>query len=113
MERVELGNGPHAMHFGNQKFNTNDATTDVTPKARHIFPGSEDFCPLSEMLISRVIENLRDCDVAIEEGLVTRSGAAGTLESVHFRDPDRDPVGSLGSRWLNARGDQSRTPRSA
>ena len=40
MERVELGNGLHAVHLGNQKFNINDATTDVTTKARSISPGS-------------------------------------------------------------------------
>ena len=43
MERVEFGNGLHAILLGNQKFNINDATTDVTRKARRISPGSEDF----------------------------------------------------------------------
>ncbi len=43
MERVEFGNGLHAIHLGNQKFNIDDATMDVTPKARRISPGSEDF----------------------------------------------------------------------
>ena len=92
MERVELGNGLHAVLLGNQKFNINDATTDVTRKARRISPGSEDFCLLSETLILQVIENLRDCDVAIEEGPVTRSGVVGTLEPIYFRDPVRNPV---------------------
>ena len=40
MERVEFGNGLHAIHLG-QKFNIDDATMDVTPKA-DISPGSED-----------------------------------------------------------------------
>ena len=92
MERVEFGNGLHAVLLGNQKFNINDATTDVTRKARRISPGSEDFCLLSETLILQVIENLRDCDVAIEEGPVTRSGVVGTLEPIYFRDPVRNPV---------------------
>ncbi|RPF95289.1 MAG: VOC family protein [Rhodospirillaceae bacterium TMED63] len=92
MERVEFGNGLRAIHLGNQKSNINDATTDVTPKARRISLGSEDFCLLSETLISQVIENLRDCDMVIEEGSVTRSGAVGTLEPVYFRDPVRYPV---------------------
>lgn len=43
MERVEFGNGLRAIHLGNQKSNINDATTDVTPKARRISLGSEDF----------------------------------------------------------------------
>ncbi len=92
MERVEFGNGLHAMHFGDHRFNIKDATTAVTPTARHISPVSEDFCLLSKTLILQVIENLRDCDVAIEEGPVTRSGAVGTLEPVYFRGPVRNPV---------------------
>lgn len=92
MERVEFGNGLHAILLGNQKFNINDATTYVTRKARRISPGSEDFCLLSETLTLQVIENLRDCDVAIEEGPVTRSGVVGTLEPIYFRDPVRNPV---------------------
>ena len=92
MERVEFGNGLHAIHLGNQKFNINDSRTDDTPKARRISPGSEDFCLLSETLILQVIESLRDCDMAIEEGPVTRSSAVGTLGRVYFRDPVRNPV---------------------
>ena len=33
MERVEFGNGLHAMHFGDHRFNIKDATTAVTPTA--------------------------------------------------------------------------------
>ena len=92
MEHVEFGDGLHAMHFGNQKFNIHDATTDVRPKARNIVPGSEDFCLLTETPVSEVIRHLQHCGVAIEEGPVNRSGAAGTLESVYFRDPDGNLV---------------------
>ena len=92
MAHVEFGNGLHAMHFGSQKFNIHDASTDVTPKAENILPGSEDFCLLTETPISGVIAHLRACGVAIEEGPVSRSGAAGTLNSVYFRDPDGNLV---------------------
>lgn len=50
MERVEFGNGLHAIYLGNQKFNTNDATTDATTKAQRISSGSEYFCLLSERI---------------------------------------------------------------
>ena len=39
-----------------------------------------------------MIAHLRACGVAIEEGPVSRSGAAGTLNSVYFRDPDGNLV---------------------
>jgi catechol 2,3-dioxygenase-like lactoylglutathione lyase family enzyme len=92
MEHVAFGNDLHAVHFGAQKFNIHDANTDVSPKAKNIVPGSEDFCLISETPVSQVIQHLNDCNVAIEEGPVTRSGAAGKLESVYFRDPDGNLV---------------------
>ncbi|MFT5487604.1 MAG: catechol 2,3-dioxygenase-like lactoylglutathione lyase family enzyme [Paracoccaceae bacterium] len=88
MAHVAFGDNLHAVHFGDQKFNIHDASTDVSPKAVNIVPGSEDFCLISETSVSLVIQHLTDCGVAIEEGPVTRSGATGTLESVYFRDPD-------------------------
>lgn len=92
MEHVEFGNGLHAMHFGGQKFNIHNLSTDVTPKARNIAPGSEDFCLLTDTPISEVVTHLNACGVEIEEGPVSRSGAAGILESVYFRDPDGNLV---------------------
>lgn len=92
MEHVAFGDDLHAVHFGDQKFNIHDAITDVTPKAEKIVPGSEDFCLITETPVSQVIEHLQACAVEIEEGPVKRSGAAGMLESVYFRDPDGNLV---------------------
>ena len=92
MEHVEFGNGLHAVHFGDQKFNIHDAATDVSPKARAIVPGSEDFCLISATPLTEVIRHLEACGVGIEEGPVRRQGAAGTLESVYVRDPDGNLV---------------------
>lgn len=64
----------------------------MSPKAGNIVPGSADFCLISETPVSRVIQHLQDWGVEIEEGPVTRSGAAGTLETVYFRDPDGNLV---------------------
>jgi len=92
MEHVAFGDNLHAVHFGDQKFNIHDASTDVSPKARNIVPGSEDFCLISETPVSQVIQHLQDCGVTVEQGPVMRSGAAGVLESVYFRDPDGNLV---------------------
>jgi catechol 2,3-dioxygenase-like lactoylglutathione lyase family enzyme len=92
MEHVEFGDGLHAVHFGGQKFNLHDASTDVSPKARKIVPGSEDFCLLTDTPIAEVKAHVERCGVEIEEGPVKRQGAAGMLESVYFRDPDGNLV---------------------
>jgi catechol 2,3-dioxygenase-like lactoylglutathione lyase family enzyme len=92
MEHVAFGDNLHSVHFGDQKFNIHDASTNVSPKAKNIVPGSEDFCLISETSVSQVIQHLQDCGVTVEQGPVTRSGAAGVLQSVYFRDPDGNLV---------------------
>lgn len=92
MQHVEFGDGLHAVHFGDQKFNIHDRTTDVSPKASNITPGSEDFCLIADTPIQQICEHVRSCGVEIEEGPVKRQGAAGQLESVYLRDPDGNLV---------------------
>ena len=92
MEHVEFGDGFHAVHFGGQKFNIHDAATRAAPKARTVVPGSEDFCLLTDTPIAEVLAHLEACGVAVEEGPIRRQGAAGTLNSVYFRDPDGNLV---------------------
>jgi catechol 2,3-dioxygenase-like lactoylglutathione lyase family enzyme len=92
MEHVAFGDNLHSVHFGDQKFNIHDASTNVSPKAKNIVPGSEDFCLISETSVSQVIQHLQDCGVTVGQGPVTRSGAAGALQSVYFRDPDGNLV---------------------
>jgi catechol 2,3-dioxygenase-like lactoylglutathione lyase family enzyme len=84
MEHVEFGDGLHAVHFGAQKFNLHDRSTDVSPKAQNVVPGSADFCLISETPVSQVIQHLKSCFVEIEEGPVTRSGAVGHLNRSIF-----------------------------
>ena len=92
MEHVAFGDNLHAVHFGDKKFNIHDASTNVSPKAKNIVPGSADFCLISKTSVSQVIQHLQDCGITVEQGPVMRSGAAGTLESVYFRDPDGNLV---------------------
>lgn len=58
MEHIAFGDNLHAIYFGDKKFNTHDASTDVSPKAKNIVPGAADFCLISKTSVSQVIQHL-------------------------------------------------------
>uniref|UniRef100_F6WBN7 Glyoxalase domain-containing protein 5 n=1 Tax=Ornithorhynchus anatinus TaxID=9258 RepID=F6WBN7_ORNAN len=77
-----------ALSFGNQKFNLHEAGKEFEPKAHNPVPGSIDVCLITETPLDVVMEHLKACDVPVEEGPVSRTGAVGQILSVYFRDPD-------------------------
>jgi catechol 2,3-dioxygenase-like lactoylglutathione lyase family enzyme len=77
-----------ALHFGNQKINLHIAGREFEPKAQTPLPGSGDLCFISQTPMDRIVETLQRHKVDIIEGPVPRTGAAGDLNSVYFRDPD-------------------------
>ena len=88
MEAVTFGADRQALRFGQQKINLHAAGREFEPKALRPTPGSADLCFLSERPLSAVIEHLKACDIVIEQGPITRTGATGPIESVYIRDPD-------------------------
>ncbi|WP_336787988.1 VOC family protein [Paenibacillus sp. MMO-177] len=92
MEVIVFGDNRKALLFGRQKFNLHEAGKEFEPKARNPRPGSADFCLITKTPLDEVIRHLAACDVPIEEGPVPRTGAAGTIVSVYFRDPDDNLV---------------------
>lgn len=91
MRRVEF-EGRVALAFGRQKINLHLAGREFEPKALRPTPGSGDFCLITETPLAAVIEHLEACDVPIEKGPATRTGATGPILSVYFRDPDANLV---------------------
>lgn len=96
MER-EFFRGPegqprHAILFGNQKINLQDAATETPTKARVPTLGAGDFCLIAAVPLEEVIARLKAEDIAIEAGPVPRRGALGAMRSVYFRDPDGNLV---------------------
>ncbi|KAK1172884.1 glyoxalase domain-containing protein 5-like [Acipenser oxyrinchus oxyrinchus] len=92
MEVVTFKGNRKALSFGNQKFNLHEAGKEFEPKALLPTPGSIDLCLVTETPIAEVIDHLKACDVAVEEGPVLRTGAVGPISSVYFRDPDGNLV---------------------
>lgn len=88
MQTVTFGAGRKALQFGQQKINLHEAGKEFDPKARRPTPGSGDLCFIASDPLEQVIEHLRACGVAIEEGPVQRTGALGLMQSIYLRDPD-------------------------
>ncbi len=86
------GQPRHALLFGAQKINLQDASTETPTKARVPTRGSGDFCLVAAAPLDDVIAHLRAESIEIEAGPVPRRGALGPMRSVYFRDPDGNLV---------------------
>ena len=92
MSVVTFGGGRKALQFGSQKFNLHESGKEFEPKAACPTPGSIDLCLISADPLSKVIDHLARCGVAIIEGPVAKTGARGPIRSVYFRDPDMNLI---------------------
>ncbi len=88
MRWTEFGSGRHALAFGSQKINLHYAGREFEPKAAHPVPGSSDLCLLTDESLEVVAARLAGLGFPVLEGPVERTGAAGPLLSLYFRDPD-------------------------
>jgi catechol 2,3-dioxygenase-like lactoylglutathione lyase family enzyme len=88
-ETFDAADGPRrVLVFGGQKINLHQVGSEFEPKAALAVPGSADICLITKTPLAEVIGHLRDCAVTVVEGPVARTGAAGKIISVYFRDPD-------------------------
>jgi catechol 2,3-dioxygenase-like lactoylglutathione lyase family enzyme len=92
MTVVTFGSGRKALGFGNQKINLHPFGREFEPKADHPTPGSADICLISSLVLPEVLAHLARCGVTVIEGPVARTGANGPIQSVYFRDPDRNLI---------------------
>jgi catechol 2,3-dioxygenase-like lactoylglutathione lyase family enzyme len=86
------GQPRHALRFGNQKINLQDAATETPTKARMPTLGAGDFCLIATRPLAEVLAHLEAEAISIEAGPVPRTGALGRMRSVYFRDPDGNLV---------------------
>lgn len=87
-EVVTFGDNRKALTFGNQKINLHQKGKEFEPKAEHPTAGSADLCFISSTDVHEVVEELKQKNIEIIEGIVDRTGALGKIKSVYFRDPD-------------------------
>ncbi|MCS3528722.1 VOC family protein [Chryseobacterium sp. JUb7] len=87
-EVVNFGDNRKALTFGNQKINLHQKGNEFEPKAEYPTSGSADLCFISNTDIHDVLEELKQKNIEIIEGIVDRTGALGKIKSVYFRDPD-------------------------
>ncbi len=92
MAVVVFGEGRTALTFGRQKINLHQAGAEFAPRAMAATPGSGDLCLISPTPVAQIMEHLAACGVTVIEGPVPKTGAAGPLISVYFRDTDNNLI---------------------
>lgn len=88
MKVVTFGVNRKALQFGRQRINLHELGHEFEPKADYPTAGSGDLCFIASSTMSDVIDHVKAAGVTIIEGPVPRTGAAGNMESIYFRDPD-------------------------
>ena len=88
METVTFGAGRKALAFGRQKINLHPHHNEFELKAEKPTPGSADLCFITSVPLEQAIAHLERQGIEILEGPVPRTGAAGPIVSIYFRDPD-------------------------
>ncbi len=81
-----------ALKFGNQKINLHELGNEFNPKAHNVQEGSADLCFISSIPLEEVIVHLKELNIIIEEGIVSRTGALGNIKSIYLRDPDKNLI---------------------
>jgi len=85
---VADGSERWALTFGKSKINLHQKGREFDPKSADPTPGSADLCFLTDAPIEAWSRHLTTQGVVIEDGPVSRSGAAGPILSLYIRDPD-------------------------
>jgi catechol 2,3-dioxygenase-like lactoylglutathione lyase family enzyme len=92
MEKEMFGAGRVALKFGSQKINLHQQGKEFEPKAENPTSGSADICLITSLPISEAYRQIESKGVTILEGIVSRTGATGPIESFYFRDPDSNLI---------------------
>jgi catechol 2,3-dioxygenase-like lactoylglutathione lyase family enzyme len=92
MRVTTFSGGRKGLSFGRQRINLHQYGKEPEPKAKKPTPGSADLCFVTTVSLSKVVEHLSENGVQIIEGPIQRTGAAGAILSVYFRDLDENLI---------------------
>ena len=90
MQHAEL-DGHHNLFFGQCKISIHTLKGEFQPSATHPEYGSQDFCLVVDDL-SQAKRDIERSGYPIVEGLVSRQGAKGLMQSLYLYDPDGNLV---------------------
>ena len=92
MEKKIFKSSRVALKFGNQKINLHKLGAEFEPKAFNVKDGSADLCFIINTPLNEAKNHIESLGVKIEEGIVSRTGAMGEIESIYLRDPDKNLI---------------------
>ena len=81
-----------ALKFGKQKINLHKLGNEFEPKAYNVKEGSADLCFIINTPLVEAKNYIESLGIKIEEGIVSRTGAIGEIESIYLRDPDKNLI---------------------
>jgi len=88
MREIDFANGRKALAFGSQKINLHVKGEEILPNAMNANVGTADICLITDTPLESVLEELEAAGIAVEQGVVPRTGALGAISSIYVRDPD-------------------------
>lgn len=92
MEKEIFKGSRVALKFGNQKINLHKLGNEFEPKAYNVKAGSADLCFIINTPLIEAKNYIESLGIKIEDGIVTRTGALGEIESIYLRDPDKNLI---------------------
>ena len=88
MEKEIFKGSRVALKFGNEKINLHKLGNEFELKAINVKDGSADLCFIIDIPLIEAKNYIESLNIVIEEGIVSRTGANGEIDSIYLRDPD-------------------------
>ena len=85
-------NGHHNLYFSGGKISLHTVKGEFQPAAKNPGYGTQDFCLIVEDELSLLKEEIVRKGFEIAEGIVTRHGSKGIMQSLYLYDPDGNLV---------------------